>query len=59
MLLERVRDIIREARNAATRFSSNASNRPNGRRARGDERIVMWYDDQRVELAVEAWLRGH
>ena len=44
---------------AARRIGAIHRRHADPRHARRDERVVLWYGGQKVELSVEAWLRGH
>jgi len=59
MSKDTVKHIIKETKSAARRIGAIHRRHPDPRHARRDERVVLWYGGQKVELSVEAWIRGH
>jgi len=59
MLKNTLKDIIKETKSATRRISAINPRQPDPHQARRAERIVLWYGGQKVELSVEAWIRGH
>ena len=57
--MDTIKHIIKETKGAARRISAIHRRQPAPRHARRDERVALWYGGQKVELSVEAWLRGH
>jgi hypothetical protein len=57
--MDTIKHIIKETKDAARRISAIHRRQPAPRHARRDERVALWYGGQKVELSVEAWLRGH
>ena len=54
-----IKHIIEETKGTARRISANRRRYAGSHHARREERVVLWYSGQKVELSVEAWLRGH
>jgi hypothetical protein len=59
MSKDTVKHIIKETTGAARRLSAIHRRHPEPHHERRDERVVLWYGGQKVELSVEAWIRGH
>jgi hypothetical protein len=57
--MDTIKHIINETKGAAQRISAIHRRHPAPSHARRDERVVLWYSGQKVELSVEAWIRGH
>jgi len=52
-------DIIKDTKSATRRVSAVNRPHPDLHQAHHRERISLWYSGQKVELSVEAWIRGH
>lgn len=59
MFKDTVRGIVNKTENTLKRMSTSFRGQPQLRSGRRDERVVMWYGGQRVDLPVDAWIRGH